>query len=154
MPVTSSPDIPAALRSARTIAVVGCSPRGFQTSHRIASYIQRVGYQMIPVNPNHDEVLGETAYPDLVSIPDDEEIDIVDVFRRPEFTADVVRDAADRAERTGQRPLVWTQLGVHSPEAERLAAEAGLPYVADRCLMVDHAALGDSRPTSGRTASR
>lgn len=141
MPPVSSPDLAAALRSARTIAVVGCSPRGFQTSHRIARYIQNVGFQMIPVNPHHDEILGETAYPDLVSIPDDVEIDIVDVFRRPEFVPDVVRDAADRAERTGQRPLIWTQIGVHSPEAERLAAEAGLPYVANRCLMVDHAAV-------------
>ncbi len=96
---------------------------------------------MIPVNPNHDEILGETAYPSLDAIPDDVEIDIVDVFRRPEFTADVVRDATARSERTGDRPTVWTQIGVHSDEAERLAREAGLPYVADRCLMVDHAAL-------------
>ena len=137
----SSPDIASALRDAQTIAVVGCSPRGFQTSHRIARYIQGAGFAMIPVNPNHDEILGETAYPDLVSIPDDVRVDIVDVFRRPEFAADVVRDAADRAERTGHKPLIWTQIGVSSPEAERLAAEAGLPYVRDRCLMVDHAAL-------------
>ena len=141
LPPVSSPDIADALRSARTIAVVGCSPRGFQTSHRIARYIQDAGFQMVPVNPHHDEILGETAYPDLVSIPDDVAVDVVDVFRRPEFTADVVRDAVDRMERTGQRPLVWTQIGVHSAEAARLAAEAGLPYVADRCLMVDHAAL-------------
>ena len=141
-PMPSSPDIASALRGATTIAVVGCSPRGFQTSHRIARYIQGAGFAMVPVNPNHDEILGETAYPDLVSIPDDVRVDIVDVFRRPEFAADVVRDAADRAERTGHKPLVWTQIGVSSPEAERLAAEAGLPYVRDRCLMVDHAALG------------
>ena len=142
MPPVSSPDPAAALRSARTIAVVGCSPRPSQTSHRIARYIQGAGFAMIPVNPNHDEILGETAYADLVSIPDDVRVDIVDVFRRPEFAADVVRDAADRAERTGHKPLVWTQIGVSSPEAERLAAEVGLPYVRDRCLMVDHAALG------------
>ncbi len=141
MPPASSPDIASVLRGARTIAVVGCSPRGFQTSHRIARYIQNAGFQMIPVNPNHDEVLGETAYPDLDSIPDDVSIDVVDVFRRPEFTADVVRDAARRSERTGDRPLIWTQIGVHSDEAERLAEAASLPYVADRCLMVDHAAL-------------
>lgn len=140
-PMPSSPDLSAVLRSARTIAVVGCSPRGFQTSHRIARYIQNAGFQMIPVNPNHDEILGETAYPDLVSIPDDVEIDIIDVFRRSEYTADVVRDAADRAARTGNRPVVWTQIGVHSAEAAALADEADLPYVADRCLMVDHAAL-------------
>ena len=137
----SSPDPAAALRAARTIAVVGCSPRASQTSHRIARYIQDAGYRMLPVNPHHDEILGETAYPDLASIPDDVTVDIVDVFRRPQFTADVVRDAAARAERTGRRPLVWTQIGVHSAEAERLAGEAGLPYLADRCLMVDHAAL-------------
>jgi predicted CoA-binding protein len=137
----SSPDVAALLRSARTVAVVGCSPRAFQVSHRIARYIQDVGFRMIPVNPHHDEILGERAYPDLVSIPDDVEVDVVDVFRRPEFTAGVVRDASDRAERTGRRPAIWTQIGVSSPEAEALAAEAGLPYVADRCLMVDHAAL-------------
>lgn len=136
----SSPDLPAVLQSVRTVAVVGCSPRAFQTSHRIARYLQDAGLQIVPVNPHHDEILGERAYPDLVSIPDSVEIDIIDVFRRPEFTADVVRDAADRAERTGRQPVVWTQIGVHSPEAERLAAEAGLPYVANRCLMVDHAA--------------
>ena len=137
----SSPDPAAVLRAARTIAVVGCSPRAFQTSHRIARYIQEAGFRMVPVNPNHDEILGETAYPDLISIPDDVEIDVIDVFRRPEFVADVVRDAADRAERTGRRPVVWTQIGVHSDEAAALAEAAGLPYVRDRCLMVDHAAL-------------
>ena len=146
MPPMSSPlgpsDIPTVLREARTIAVVGCSPRGFQTSHRIARYIQGAGYEMVPVNPNHDEILGATCYPDLVSIPESVEIDVIDVFRRPEFVADVVRDAADRAERTGQKPVVWTQIGVHSDEAEALAEEAGLPYVRNRCLMVDHAALG------------
>lgn len=141
-PMPSSPDIASVLRGARTIAVVGCSPRGFQTSHRIARYIQSAGFRMVPVNPNHDEVLGEPAYPDLISIPDDVEIDVVDVFRRPEFTPDVVRDAIARAERTGDRPVIWTQIGVHAPEAQQLADEAGLPYVSDRCLMVDHAALG------------
>ncbi|MEM0961645.1 MAG: CoA-binding protein [Bacteroidota bacterium] len=137
----SSPDPHAVLRHAETVAVVGCSPRGFQTSHTIAQYIQRVGLTMIPINPNHGEILGETAYPDLVSIPEEVKIDVVDVFRRPEFVADVVRDAAARAQRTGRSPVIWTQIGVHSEEAQRLAQEAGLPYVADRCLMVDHAAL-------------
>lgn len=131
------------LREARTIAVVGCSPRGFQTSHRIARYLQDAGFQVVPVNPHHDEILGAPCYPDLLSIPDDVEVDIVNVFRRPEHTPGVAQDAADRAERTGTAPVVWTQLGVHHPEAERIARDAGLPYVANRCLMVDHAALAD-----------
>lgn len=139
--MSSSPDVSAALRDARTIAVVGCSPRGFQTSHRIARYIQEAGFTMIPVNPHHDEILGETAYPSLDAIPDDVVVDIVDVFRRPEFTADVVRDTIERAGRTGRTPLIWTQIGVHSDEARDLAEAAGLPYVTNRCLMVDHAAL-------------
>ena len=137
----SSPDLAAALRSARTVAVVGCSPRGFQTSHRIAQYLQRAGLRVVPVNPHQTEILGEPCYPDLVRIPEDVEIDIVDVFRRPQFTEGVVRDAAARAAATGRRPLVWTQIGVHSDAARAAARAAGLPYVADRCLMVDHAAL-------------
>ena len=124
----------------KTVAVVGCSPRGFQTSHRIAQYLQNVGVRIVPVNPHHDEILGERCYPSLLAIPEDVEVDVVDVFRQPQHTAGVVQDAADRAERTGQNPLVWTQIGVHSADAERLAAETGVPYVADRCLMVDHAA--------------
>ena len=138
----SSPALADTLAAARTVAVVGCSPRAFQTSHRIARYLQGAGLRIVPVNPHQAEILGEPCYPDLVSVPDDVVLDIVDVFRRPEFTEGVVRDAAARAARTGRRPLVWTQIGVHSQAAERAAAEAGLPYVADRCLMVDHAARG------------
>ena len=63
------------------------------------------------------------------------------VVRLDLSTYDVVRDAVDRAERTGNKPLIWTQIGVHSPEAATLAEAAGLPYVADRCLMVDHASM-------------
>ena len=136
-----TPDLRDALQTARTVAVVGCSPRGFQTSHNIARYLQGAGYRVVPVNPHHEEILGERAYPDLVSIPDEVEVDIVNVFRRSEHTAGVVRDAAARAQRTGRAPLVWTQLGVHSAEAQAEAEAAGLPYVAERCIMVDHRAL-------------
>jgi uncharacterized protein len=131
-------DPDAVLRNARTIAVVGCSPRPSHTSHYIAQYLMDAGYTVIPVNPYHDELLGERCYPDLVSIPATTAIDIVNVFRRSEFTADTVRDAAKRAMSTGRQPVIWTQLGVHSAEAQKAAEEAGLPYVASRCIMVDH----------------
>jgi predicted CoA-binding protein len=134
-------EIKDALRKARTVAVVGCSPRGFQTSHRIAIYLQRAGYRVVPVNPYHEEILGVPCYPSLQAVPEDVEVDIVNVFRRSEFTPGVVEDAVARMEATGQRPLIWTQLGVHHPDAQRRAAEAGLPYVADRCIMVDHRML-------------
>ena len=136
-----SVEIKDVLQRAKTIAVVGCSPRGFQTSHRIAQYLQGVGYRIVPVNPYHDEILGEACYPALQAIPEDVNLDIVNVFRRSEFTPGVVEDAIVRMEATGDRPLIWTQLGVHHPEAEALAAEAELDYVADRCIMVDHGML-------------
>jgi predicted CoA-binding protein len=130
-----------ALERARTIAVVGCSPRAFQTSHRIAQYLQGAGYRVVPVNPYHEEILGAPCYPRLQAIPEAVAVDIVNVFRRSAFTPGVVEDAIARMAATGQRPLVWTQLGVHHPEAQRLAEEAGLPYVASRCIMVDHRVL-------------
>ncbi|MEL7171226.1 MAG: CoA-binding protein [Bacteroidota bacterium] len=138
MPTDTPIDLRAVLTEARTIAVVGCSPRASQTSHRIARYLQDAGYRIVPVNPHHETLLGEPCYPDLVTIPTEVIVDIVNVFRRPVFTEGVVADAAARLEATGQRPLIWTQIGVHSAEAEALAATHGLSYLADRCIMVDH----------------
>jgi len=134
-------DLKTALDTARTIAVVGCSPRATRTSHRIARYLQDEGYTVVPVNPYHDELLGVPCYPDLGHIPEDTEIDIVNVYRQPRFTEGVVQDTVDRSERTDERPLIWTQLGVSSQEAQRLAAAHDLPYVANRCIMVEHARL-------------
>lgn len=131
-------DLRDALQDAQTIAVVGCSPRATRTSHVIAQYLQDAGYRVVPVNPHRDELLGEPCYPDVASIPADVQVDVVNVFRRPEHTPGVVEETAQRAEATGQHPLVWTQLGVHHPDAEQRAEEAGLPYVANRCIMVDH----------------
>jgi predicted CoA-binding protein len=132
-------DLKTALEDAQTIAVVGCSPRATRTSHRIARYLQDAGYTVVPINPHHDELLGVPCYPDLLHVPEDAEIDIVNVYRQPRFTEGVVQDAVDRSERLAERPLIWTQLGVSSQEAQRLAAEHDLPYVANRCIMVEHA---------------
>jgi predicted CoA-binding protein len=138
MPDVQSPDLQSVLESAQTIAVVGCSARPTRTSHKIARYMQGRGYRIVPVNPNYDEVLGEPCYPDLPSVPADVSIDIVDIFRAPRHTAEMVRTATERIEETGERPVLWTQLGVSSPEAETLAAEAGLPYVRNRCIKIEY----------------
>lgn len=135
------PDLKDILAEAETIAVVGCSGRSGRTSHKIARYLQGAGYRVVPVNPNYDEVLGETCYPDLQHVPEGVHVDVVNVFRRREHTADMVRDALERAEQTGTRPAVWTQLGVSSDEARELAEEGGLPYVKNRCIMVEHGRL-------------
>lgn len=131
-------DLGEVLETATTVAVVGCSAAPTKTSHQIARYLQERGYRIVPVNPNYDEVLGETCYPDLPSVSADIEIDVVDIFRRPKFTADMVRTAIERVEETGEAPVIWTQLGVSSPEAEELAAEAGLPYVRNRCMKIEY----------------
>jgi hypothetical protein len=141
MPTASTADFEAMLDATETIAVVGCSANPDRTSHRIARYLQDAGFQVIPVNPTYDEVLGETCYPDLPSVPEGHTIDIVNIFRAPEHTADMVRDALRRIEQTGERPVIWTQRGVSSDEARQLAEEAGLPYVKDRCIMVEHSRL-------------
>jgi hypothetical protein len=121
------------LASARTIAVIGCSADPGRDSHRVAAYLQRAGYRVIPVNPGFDELLGERCYRDLAEIPGEVEIDIVDVFRRSEHVPPV----ADQAIARGARAL-WLQLGITHPEAEQRAAEAGLQVVSNRCLKVEH----------------
>ncbi len=122
------------LRASRTIAVVGLSPNPFRPSHGVAQYLKEAGYRIIPVNPSHDEILGQTCYPDLESIP--EPVDIVDIFRRSEF----VPDLAGAAIRIGAK-AVWMQEGVVHEEAAASARAAGLFVVMDRCILKDHRRL-------------
>jgi predicted CoA-binding protein len=122
------------LHSARTIAVVGLSGKRYRPSYGVAEYLQRAGYRIIPVNPEETEVLGERAYPDLDSIP--EAVDVVDVFRRPEFVPPIVEAAI----RKGAK-MVWMQEGVIHEEAAKRAEEAGLAVVMDRCILKDHRRL-------------
>jgi predicted CoA-binding protein len=138
MPPMAPSDLDELLADVRTVAVVGCSPRTGRPANYVPRYLQSQGLRIIPVNPHCDEMMGEKCYPDLASIPSDITLDVVDVFRRPEFVPGVAREVADRAALTGERPLFFTQVGVHHPEAQRIIQEAGLPYVADRCLMVDY----------------
>lgn len=138
MPETRTPDLRSVLESTQVIAVIGCSAQATRTSHKIARYMQTQGYQIVPVNPNYETVLGETCYPDLPSVPSDVEVDVADIFRAPKHTADMVRTIVTRMEQTDQHPVVWTQLGVSSPEAEQLAEEAELPYVRNRCIKVEY----------------
>ena len=120
------------LRDARTIAVVGASPRPNRPSHGVMRYLLEQGYRVIPVRPRDcDEVLGVRCVASLAEI--DEPIDLVDVFRRPEFCPDVARDAVSVG-----AGAVWLQLGIVSPEARQIALEAGLDYVEDACTAIVH----------------
>jgi len=123
--------IAALLRSAHTIAVVGLSPKRWRPSYGVSEYMQRAGYKIIPVNPELTEALGLQCYPDLDAVP--EPIDIVNIFRRPEFVPDIV-DAAIR----GGAKSVWMQEGVVHEKAAARARAAGLVVVMDRCLLKEH----------------
>jgi predicted CoA-binding protein len=123
--------IPEILQSAKIIAVVGLSSRRFRPSYGVSEYMQSAGYRIIPVNPNETEILGEKVYATLDEVPGS--IDIVNIFRRPEFVPEIV-DAAIRK----NAKAIWMQEGVENAEAEQKARQAGLFVVADRCILKEH----------------
>jgi hypothetical protein len=122
------------LRAARTIAVVGLSAEWHRPSFFAAKYMQEHGYRIVPVNPRYREILGERCHASLETIA--EPVDIVDVFRRTEDVLPIARQAIA----IGARCL-WQQIGVKNDEAARLATEAGLDSVMDRCVKIEHARL-------------
>jgi predicted CoA-binding protein len=119
------------LAESKTIALVGASPKPWRPSHGVMRYLLAHGYRVIPVRPSCTEVLGVPCVDTLGDV--DEPIDLVDVFRRPEHTPDVARDAVA----VGAKAL-WLQLGIVSPEARSIAVAAGLDYVEDACTAVVH----------------
>ena len=122
------------LRTARRIAVVGLSSNPERPSYNVARYMLEHGYEIIPVNPNENEVLGYRAYAKLADVPG--YIDIVNIFRRPGAVPDAVRGAI-----AVDAHAVWMQLGAVNEEAAALADAAGLTVVADCCIAVEHARL-------------
>ncbi len=122
------------LETSKIIAVVGLSDKPERDSYRVAEYLQRQGYRIIPVNPTVDAVLGEKSYALVSDIP--EPVDIVDVFRRPDAVGPVVEDAIAAGARA-----VWMQLGIENEEAAQAAEAAGLQVVMDRCIKIEHARL-------------
>src|SRR5215510_5089084 len=121
------------LREFRRVAVVGISDRPERDSHRVAAYLQRAGYTIVPVNPRVGEVLGLRCWPSLEAAPGP--IEVVDVFRRSELVDPVV----DGAIAVGAK-AVWMQDGVVNEPAAVRARAAGLLVVMDRCMLRDHAA--------------
>ena len=115
----------------KTIAVVGASNNPTKPANSIPRYLQGEGFRIIPVNPREDTVLDERAYGALEEIPDP--VDVVDVFRPAEETPDIARQAA----RIGAKVL-WLQEGIHSDEAEKVASEAGMQFVSNRCMGETH----------------
>jgi predicted CoA-binding protein len=115
----------------KTVAVVGCSPKPDRPSHGVAGYLKQQGYRIVPVNPGHDEILGETCYPSLSAIPFP--VDVVDVFRRSEEVLPVIEEAIKI-----KAKALWLQDGIAHPEGEAKARAAGLLVVSDDCMLREH----------------
>jgi predicted CoA-binding protein len=133
--VASSPEQPDPIREllerAKTVAVVGLSDSPLRPSHGVSAYMQTQGYKIIPVNPNIRESLGEKSWCSLAEVP--EKIDIVNIFRRPQFVEEVVDQAIKL-----KIPAVWMQEEVINERAAQKARKAGMFVVMDRCILKEH----------------
>jgi len=114
-----------------TIAVVGMSPKPERPSHYVAMYLEEHGYNIIPVNPGHNEIAGMKSYPSLLDIP--QTIDVVDVFRRSEYVLPIAKSAV-----TVEAKALWLQDGVINDDGAGLAKKAGLLVVMDDCMLRRH----------------
>jgi len=133
MPAIETDAIGELLKRARNIAVVGLSNSPLRPSHGVAAYLQTHGYRIIPVNPRIESALGETAYGSLLEVR--EAIDIVNIFRRPEFVPQVIEQAIQL-----KVPAIWMQEGVVHEQAAEKARQAGIFVVMDQCILKEHIA--------------
>ncbi len=122
------------LRQYKTIAMVGLSNSPHRPSYFAAKYMQHHGYRIIPVNPRYEEVLGETCYPGIPEIP--HPVDIVDCFRKPQEIPLLAEQAI-----AAKAKCLWLQLGIEHPAAQKLAQDAGLDVVFNRCVKIEHGRL-------------
>lgn len=134
MPVTDDTTLREILERNR-VAVVGCSTTPGKAAHDIPHYLDRQGYEVVPVNPYADEIFGRKAYDSLSEVPG--EVDIVDVFRPSDEVSGLVDEALDRDEDA----VIWLQLGIHDDEAVKRAEDAGRLVVEDRCMKPTHQRL-------------
>ncbi|MCX8196743.1 MAG: CoA-binding protein [Candidatus Micrarchaeota archaeon] len=118
----------------KTVAIIGLSDNQERPSYHVGRYLVEAGYDVIPVNPNMQEWLGKKSYPSLATVP--HKVDVVDVFRKSEAAAGIVQEAIAIKARA-----VWLQEGVRSAEAEKIAREAGILFVMDKCIMKEHKRL-------------
>lgn len=135
---SSSTELKELLHSVKTIAIIGCSSNPYRTSYHIAEYLVNAGFEIIPVNPNETEVLGVPCVDSLFDLPVDIQIDLIDIFRNKRYTTETVEEIISWSKKTGQKPVIWTQLDVSTDAARELAEKEGFKYVENRCVMVEH----------------
>lgn len=135
---SSSEEIKNIFKSVKTIAVVGLSPDPSKDSNHVAEYLQQAGYKIIPIYPKNEIILGEQAYPSLTDVPANIQIDMVDIFRKPE-ALDAIADACIAR---GDVKVFWAQKGIVNNAAAERARAAGMTVVQNKCTMVEHRMLG------------
>ncbi|MEA3497740.1 MAG: CoA-binding protein [Campylobacterota bacterium] len=124
-------------KETKTIAIIGCSPNETKASNMVAKYLQNAGFKIIPVYPKEDVILGEKVYRSLTDIPSDIDVDMVDIFRKPEVIASVVDESIAR----GGVKCIWTQLGLVHNVAAKKAQEHGMKVVQSFCTKIEHSKL-------------
>ncbi|MHA7734191.1 CoA-binding protein [Nitrosopumilus sp. S6] len=120
--------------SLKKVAVIGMSKNPSKAAHYVPRYLSENGFDITPVNPTADEILGRKCYGSITDI--DEDVDIVDVFRPSEEVLPFVQDAIKKKPK-----VIWLQEGIHNPEAEKLARDAGIDVVFNRCMLAEHQRL-------------
>lgn len=128
------------LKKYRTFAVVGASKNPEKDANTVPEFMMKRGYTIIPVNPSAETILGLKAYPALEAIPGDvaKKVEVVDVFRPSEELPEVARKVVEMKKMTGRPFVFWAQLHLENEEAKKILAEAGIDYVMDRCLRIEH----------------
>lgn len=139
----SQDEIKQILTTYKVVAIVGMSDTIGKHSYRVGAYLKRHGYQIIPVNPTINKVLGCKSYRNLLEIPErvQKTIEVVNIFRKPEDVAPIVEQALKIKARFGRLRVVWMQVGIINEKAAQTAMEAGLAVVMDKCIMAEHHCL-------------
>ena len=134
------------LEKYRTVAVVGVSRDSRKDSYIVAEYLKSKGYDVIPINPFADEILGEKCYKSLQDIPEDSQkkVEVVDIFRPSQDVPPIVDQAIELRKKHGKPDVIWMQLGIVNEEAAKCAGEAGFRVVMNKCMMVEHGRLSES----------
>jgi len=125
------------LNQIKTIAIIGLSDKPNRPSYQVAQYLINQGYKIIPVNPNISQVFGQKSYPNILSIPSEINIDIIDVFRKSEEVISIIQEIIN----SGRKSIIWLQEGIDNPDAVNLAKSHGFEISSGICLMKYHQSL-------------
>lgn len=141
--ISRNMEIKEILNKSKNIAVIGLSKDESKDSHRVSKYMKDSGYNIIPINPTADSIMNTKSYDKLINLPEDiaKEIDIVNIFRKPEFVEEILEDIIEIKKKYNKIHTVWMQLGIFYDKADTIARENKLNIIMNKCIMVEHRKL-------------